>query len=338
MDSCPPDPSVPAPPHASTCPPSRATHQSDPLPVVHPSSISAPRSAPAFDPLFARPAPAGVREIQSRLDVWKSSLNIGDFWTRLGSTNDPDAMEKQALNALLRVCSDRLDSGKLEDYLNVSAQWRQLKTALTSPDVQAIENGYIQTLGELSCCSEPLLLMPLIAERDRFNKLYSFIARAEALLEQQLGSWRSSGRPGVRVKLRKVCRPRLKSAFALISVYKQLGTMQKDIQGRRTPITPDGYGKFSPGQWLNDDAINYHLELLNCGAEERDAIILPTFFYKKCGEGDTWIKDHSSVYGELKVSSVTCLCGGDPLIKSLPESGAKAKDALEKDHCTLQPQ
>lgn len=82
--------------------------------------------------------------------------------------------------------------------------------------------------------------------------------------------------------------------------------MTEWIQGARTRVYPGdhGYGLFAPEMWLNDDAINYHVELLNERAEGGDAIILPTFFYKNCIEGSKLIHHRKALrFGDLKVSS-----------------------------------
>lgn len=84
--------------------------------------------------------------------------------------------------------------------------------------------------------------------------------------------------------------------------------MKQPIRGCLTHINPGdhGYGLFGPGRSINDDALNYHLELLNWGAEEKEAIILPTFFYKQCIRGSSLIlKELSTRYGPLKARPST---------------------------------
>lgn len=68
--------------------------------------------------------------------------------------------------------------------------------------------------------------------------------------------------------------------------------MSRRIPGIKTRLDPGdcGYGLMGAGFWLNDECMNYHIELFNINSHTNDAIILSTFFYTRFLK-DGYLKD-----------------------------------------------
>lgn len=61
--------------------------------------------------------------------------------------------------------------------------------------------------------------------------------------------------------------------------------MKGRVTGLKTHLQPGetGYGVMAAGRWLNDECMNYHIELLNAEMDgvDSDTVVFSTFFYER---------------------------------------------------------